>query len=489
MRFAPLKVIFLLIMLVSLVVRINKVDFPLSFGFAWGDGTRDYLVANHILKYGEKPIFGPYNLLFESGIYSSPLYFYLLSLMLLPFNYILTLSVINIFLQLTSIVLIYLIARKLFDTKTALIASVFFSFNPAVFQQSDYMWQPNLMQPVAFLGLYFLIQRHLVSFFLIALASAVHYCAFPWVFAFFLFCKKRKNYLWGLLIFIISFALFYSPILTLGFKGVDLKEEKMIINSFGNYFINLFSNIKEFFGTFKPYQSLLIFLSVTCLIYFFKSKGLAKQKRLTFLLLILFLAPIFAASFFNKLRPHYLTLSLGAFSILSAKIFTSLTSNLKVYFRVALFVLVLVFLTANFAFRKQFKSPFSNYRLIDNMTSDIKNELVSIQTKEGFADFSFFQIYSIAVTKTPFYYQTLDTILLVPLEDKLNQPLTKVLDSAYNHIQTGGKKYLLLACHKFIQSDPEACVKQFTGANQNHQIIKTIYQSNSLDIFLAKNTL
>src|SRR3990167_4879771 len=91
---------FLLIILVTAVlVRIPRLDFPLSYIFAWGDGARDFFIANHILSFREFPLLGPFNLLYDSGIYNTPLYYYILSFFLIPFNNVLTLGVVNIFLS------------------------------------------------------------------------------------------------------------------------------------------------------------------------------------------------------------------------------------------------------------------------------------------------------------------------------------------------------------------------------------------------------
>ncbi len=471
----------ILLLILSLLFRIIKIDFPLSSGFVWGDGTRDFLVANHILKYGERPIFGPFNLLFDSGIFNSPLYFYILSLMLAPFNHILTLSMVNIFLQLACIVLIYLIAKKLFDAKTAFIAVALFSFNPAVLQQSDFIWQPFLMQTVVLLALYFFIQKRLISFFLLSFAASIHNSAFPWIVVFFLYLPKKKI-IWGLLILFLSLALFYSPIfLSAQFKGIDFSKETMIATSLNGYLNNFIANFREFFNIFHPYQNLMMVLLL--------SLAFVKRQRNLFLTIMLILAPFVFAAFFNKIRLHYLTLSLSAFSILAAEVFTSLTKKTHLFSRSILFILLLIIFTADFAFIKEIKSPLSNQTKINQLVFIITKELHQIQKQEGFKDINFFQVYSIALIKGPaFYYPLLDTILLVPLEDRLKQPLTKISDNAFNHVQTGGKKYLFVACHKFSDIDVNTCLTEFNKTNPGYQIVKAVYESNSIYVYLAKKS-
>lgn len=159
MRF-NFSIFFFIILILSFLVRLTRLDFPLSDIFWWGDGTRDFLVANHILKYGEYPLVGPYNLLYESGVRNSPLYFYALVLLLIPFNHPITLAFFNICFQIAVLVLIYFIARKIFNSSIALSAMALYSFSSGVIKQSDYIWQPYLMQPIALLSLYFLIKAY-----------------------------------------------------------------------------------------------------------------------------------------------------------------------------------------------------------------------------------------------------------------------------------------------------------------------------------------
>src|SRR3989344_136565 len=146
--------LFPIILLVSLLVRLYNLDFPLSYIFAWGDGTRDYFVANHIVLFHEYPLLGPFNLLYEAGIYNTPLYYYFLAFFLNIYNSVFTLGVVNVIFQIATIILIYLIARKLFDKKVAVLSAVIFSFSPEILAQSDYIWQPHLSQTFAYLSLF-----------------------------------------------------------------------------------------------------------------------------------------------------------------------------------------------------------------------------------------------------------------------------------------------------------------------------------------------
>lgn len=476
-------------------------DFPLSSGFIWGDGTRDYLVANHILKYQEFPFLGPFNLLFDSGIYGSPLYFYILSLMLFFFNSPLTLSIINILLQLAVIVLIYQISKNLFGQPAALIASILFSFNTEVLHHSDYIWQTYLMQPVAYLALFFLsnnlIQKTrfnlFLSLFLLVLAIVLHNSAFPWLPFFLLGAmlmlkrdhKPPKYHLFVILTLVTSTIIFYLPVILykLGQSNkISLRGSGIYVQSIWEYSSNLLSNSKELLSSLGlQFQEVPLFILVLMsLWYFFKIKDKTNQKKLTFLIFVLVLLPIIFASFFNKLRLHYLILSMGAFCIFTAKIISSF-SKFKVILSVLLFLFFFKVFSANFIFLKDSKRPFVDYKLIKTLTDKIKDELTFIQKKHGFSDFSFFQVRSFAKVKEVFYYPVLDTILLVPLENKLNQKLAILSDnSPYNHVQIGGNGYLLVACYRV------ECLGVFKKQNLQYAILNKLYGSHLISIYLAK---
>ena len=495
----PVKIIFLLILSISVVVRINQVDFPLSWGFAWGDGTRDYLVANHIVKYGEFPLLGPYNLFFDNGIYNSPLYFYILAGALYFYNHVLTLAVLAILLQLSTIVLIFAITKHLFGKTAALLAAAFYSFNPQVLQTGVYVWQPNLMESVAYLSLFILItqKKHFRGwvFVLFAVAFTLHNSAFP---ALPIFLWYTRYYLKGIFFFAATVTTLYLSVIffTLtSLSKIDFAKKAVLITSFRDYLNNFLSNANQLldaFGLVNQY-GLVLALLVVILLYFFKIRDTQSRKKLTFLMLALFIAPVVLASFFNKIRPHYLILSLGAFSIFISQVITALGYRGRLYFLASLIVAILFFkaLTADFAFIKEAPTALTNSKMMDNIILKVEDELIRIQNDEGLKNFGFFQVRSYAFDKTDFfYYPVMDTILLASLEDRLNQKLTKISDdSPYNHVQIGGKKYLLVVCYEFVQKGSAACLEEFTKENAAYQIIKPLYNIYPVSIFVAQNRL
>lgn len=147
--------IIILILVYTLLLRVNYLHPPIGNG----DSQRDYLVAHHIVAYREHTQLGPWNSLLER--YSSPVHYYLLASVLLIKDDIMFLQIVNIFLQVFTIGIIYLFTKRLFSQSTALIASVFYAFSYSAFRQTLDFWQPGIMLPFFFLSCYSLIQAYL----------------------------------------------------------------------------------------------------------------------------------------------------------------------------------------------------------------------------------------------------------------------------------------------------------------------------------------
>lgn len=142
--------IVLILLEISFLIRLHQWS---SVAFH-DESSRDYLVANHIYKYHESPLAGPH----DEGRYflrNSPFYFYFLALPLYIHDSLFFLEILNILLQLATIVIIYMLAKRLFGSSAALLSSAIFALGNYFITQSNILWQPYLMQP--FVNLSYLI--------------------------------------------------------------------------------------------------------------------------------------------------------------------------------------------------------------------------------------------------------------------------------------------------------------------------------------------
>lgn len=480
------KKLFLTIVIASFLVRIIRFDYPLSFGFAWGDGTRDFFVASHILKYGELSLLGPFNLLSEMGVKNSPVYFYLLSLILILFNNILTLSLVNILLQVGVVILIYLISKKLFDQKTALLSMILFSFNFEILHLADFIWQPNLMMPLALAGWYLWLSGFLTrSMVIFSLAFAIHNSAFPWVLTFLALSIKNKR---TILVLIISLLIFFMPVLIyFKLKGFNFNfgVSNLYILSLKEYLLNLQTNTLTILTALNMSSPIILLITTILTARFFKKIKDLKLKKNIILLLVLSVLPIVFASLFSKIRLHYLLLSIPSIIVLISKLITSQKSKIAL---IVITIIYLYFLSSGLKFLENSDTPLGSQKMIDSVSRIIKDELTDIQKTKNFKDFKFFQIRSYAMNDKIFYYPTLDTILLVPLENTLNQRLAKISDdSFYNHNQIGKSDYILVVCHQFSTTIKFSdCLDFFLKESPRYVILKHLYLGDALSIYIAK---
>lgn len=477
------------LLLVSLLLRIHRFEIPGILTSKWGDATRDYLVAHYIKNDGERPLLGPFNLLYEVGLRNSPLYYYLLAAFLIPYDSMETLGVINIFFQVAAIALIYLITKAIFDQRSALIAALIFGFTPTVLAQSEYIWQPNLMQPLAYLSLYSLSLSYLkksyytllLSLVMVNMAAVLHNSIFSWwplflLLTFFILKSQHKNikfYLGVILTFLTSLILLYLPVLIYFVQnGFQTTTSPVYLQSVANYFQNLEFNFSQIMQTFST-DRFWVIIFILLLISYLSLE--TKKRRFLVVTFLFFLAPVATSSLFNKNQLLYLTVSLGLFAILLA------VSVNRIFKNTIILILVVAFLfkttSADFKFLHPQREGSADNRLI-NLSADVIRQ----QVEDAYS----FQVISYASRETIFRYPTLDTLILVPLEKKLNVKLAKISDdSPFTLVQINDDRLIFVTCFEF--NHPNAvmdCSRDFSGNFPNFTLVKNIYNRYPISIYL-----
>lgn len=490
----------------SFIIRLVRLDYP--FTFKWGDGSRDYLVAHHIVKFGEHPLTGPYGLLQEQGLRNSPLYFYFLAFFIKIYDNIYFLAAINIVFQLTTIYLIYLISKTLFGKPTAILAALFFSIIPEVVSNADYIWQPYLMQPFFYLGLYLILKSHLnqsytsllLGTFTITLAAVLHNSVFIFLptimMLIYLSLKKhgrtKKHLIWVLITLKASLLLFYLPVIIYLVKDAATDTgNKVSVNatSLGQYLYFLQDNLAKLLytlfgdGLFNSQinlEKILAFIIIgASLWYVLKLKD--RQNKHYLAVGILFITQLLmAVALFNKNQLYYQTLNFGLFSILIAEIIQTTFSGKRSLTVVKIVLILLLIKTFSWQFQISDK-PYpkvNNYKLMKEVVSVIKIDLKNTES---------FQIASYAQYPLIVRYPILDTSLLVPLEKDLNKKLASVSDSSpFSHIQLNKPNNVYVACYKFIPVlIPNGCLNQFLVENPDYSPKYLVYSSEALTVHLA----
>ena len=363
------------ILLVGFIARIVNLPYPIGI-----EVNRDYLIGHHILAYKEFILLGPSNLL--SYPFNSPFFSYLIALFLMIKDDIFFLSLINIFLQILTIVFIYLIAKKLFSSGTALIASIFFTFSFVTLQQSTYLWQPRIMQPFINLSYLLLAMSYLKRSYLLLLVGAfvfisgvaLHPAALGvlpmFLLVIILALKKQQattaRYIFFTFASLMSFLIFYLPNIIYirthsdSFSSnphlfsalKDLFPFKSPSDFFQTFFDNTLMLLNKFFFLFNqplffPGFMALFIIALSIPLYFFYFQK-DKTKKIYFLIIfgfiiqMLFLISIMK-SIGEPLAFYYLTPVLGLFIILISEIIHNIFSkNIIMKSMKVLFVVLVV---------------------------------------------------------------------------------------------------------------------------------------------------
>lgn len=494
------------LILFSFIIRLVRLDYP--FTFKWGDGSRDYLVAHHIVKFGEYPLTGPYGLLQDQGLRNSPLYFYFLAFFIKIYDNIYFLAAINIVFQLATIYLIYLISKTLFGKPTAILAALFFSIIPEVVSNSDYIWQPYLMQPFFYLGLYLILKSHLnqsytlllLGTFTITLAAVLHNSVFIFLptimMLIYLSLKKhgrsKKHLIWVFITLKASLLLFYLPVIIylIRSQAAESNAQALVyVTSLPQYLYFLQDNLAKLFyalsgdGLRSPsinLEKILAFIIIGVLFWYILAIK-DRQNKHYLLIGILFITQLLmVVALFNKNQLYYQTLNFGLFSILIAEIIQTTFSGKRFFTVVKILLILLLIKTFSWQFQI-FDKPYpavNNYKLMKEVVSVIKTDLKNTQS---------FQIASYIQYPLIVRYPILDTSLLVPLEKDLNKKLTSVADSSpFSHTQLNKADNVYVACYKFIPVViPNGCLNQFLLENPHYSPKYLVYSSEALTVHLA----
>lgn len=179
-KFRQIDIWDFLFVIYLLMIFVTGLNFPFD-PVAEAEIGRDYLVASHVVDYGDFPLQGPNNSLVKF-LPHSPFYYYFLASLLSVNNDVLFLKTANIYLQLVSIIAIYLLAKAMFGSKTALLASAFLMLNNRTLYSFAYHVHPGFVNPFLSLSYLLLFIGYLkkelifvlISIFLFVSSAALH---------------------------------------------------------------------------------------------------------------------------------------------------------------------------------------------------------------------------------------------------------------------------------------------------------------------------
>ena len=518
------EILFVLILCAALLLRVDL--FKNDTSYVWqSDYNRDYLVAHHIIAYHEFPLTGPDGEFGSAG--NSPAYFYFLARPLLIKDDIVFLGLFNVILQMGALVIVYLLARSMFGKSVGLTAAALFGFTQSIIGQSNFIWQPHIMQPfllLSFLLLYLAYTRRnyrliisSVCIFLFAatLHQSVYALAPVYLFSVFLAVRIQQRslayYVGAITTFVSTFIVLHLPLFFYFWRAPNSlpsfsnSSHSFLTVNLGQIASNVSARMNIFFDFFFATDS-SVFLFPLLLLCFFAILSIAypryarqnKEQKDFMLILLIIMMQFFAVTMLVSVSPlvafpfWYFTPVFGITVIYLAEIITGFFPKGVRYLLIEIPIVVLLI----FTFSPNIIHDFAH--VIRNVTTDpigsfssvyvrppfvgaMEKEIYGIQKREHREDFLFFGIQT-------FRYGLVDSfsneILWTPLERDLRVPLVALSDGAQRDYKPiGNPLYLFLNCRETSDAEHE-CLIPFSLQFPQYEIEKKVYEYPS--IYLAR---
>jgi 4-amino-4-deoxy-L-arabinose transferase-like glycosyltransferase len=385
-KFFTLENVFL-VLIVALAAYLRFYNLENTFMFQ-GDQGRDALTVANIFKEKDPVFIGPVTSI--GNMYLGPFYYYFM----LPFLYLSYPNPIGpvyavAALSTITVVLIYFVAKKIFNQKMAFLATIFFTFSHVAIDLARFSWNPNPAPFFSILMLYFTylaINKKEKNWLLVSLMFSIllqlHYVTLlsfiGAAIVFFIDLKKKikekqsKKLLKFALLSILIFLLSLTPLVLFDYKH-EWRNAQALINivskeqSFDlerksgregfDAFIKLFtvdfrrqSKKVLFDSTFGDLgiNNLFLYLSFTFLIVYL-IKNRKKIKKSDTILFSYLLSGLFGLSLYqHEVYTHYFAYLLPIVYLFYAWVLTKIKPKFLFYLTSTAFVLFFLSKNANF---------------------------------------------------------------------------------------------------------------------------------------------
>lgn len=317
---------FSLVLISAIILRYYKLD---SFATFLGDQGRDAIAMKRILTFEHFPAIGPVTSVGQ--VYLGPFYYYFMAPWLLFFGFDPIGPAFGIaFLSIAFLILQFFMVKDLFDSKTALVSCALTGFSAVMIDFSRYSWNPNLLPYFSFFAVYLIVKTvqenkliyPLLLGAVLSLSIQLHYLALfllpiTGVVVIFYFFNRRLVFfdaIRRLVVFTVSFVIFFSPLIFFEFRHDFLNTRSFIVffSSSNNVSENLlqsaahsllFFNSYMFLNEFGKFFSFVV-LSALFFVTVFNYKKHQPAAILSFATLMLFIG---ISLYSGPKYPHYFT--------------------------------------------------------------------------------------------------------------------------------------------------------------------------------------
>ncbi len=476
---------------------------------------RDYLISRHIIQYSERPLTGPYNMIFPA-LRNSPTYPYLWAIFsAISFNPVF-LTLINIAMQVIGMWCLYLVGKRLFGTAAAAFGLSIYAATWVWFTYTTEVWQPYTMQAFLLIGLWLFVkalqERQYwtlnFAFVVLVFAATFHYSVFAilpalTIIAWYRIYRDYKSF-WALTGPLLSMAiaggLFYLPVfINLWQQGgttATLGASNLIVDSAAKYLVHFSENVwlvlDAFFvrfGALPLWRGIALGAVGTAFIAVLIQELLSERRneRVIYFLLMLavILQPLVLSAFFNAPRWQYYfipVLGLTALGI-GYVIRTLFSDNLITWaLRVALVIILIYVASGNFYVFSQKPALAQSQQEFLVIKTELVKTIEEVKIENGFSDYSFFQFW-VYQNGNPF--RSHDAQFWSLLEDHYNRQFVELINAGNGYWSTNQSQYLFFSCYNFSAYEQQDCLTFIQANNPGYEIEKTVFMQGHYSMYLA----
>lgn len=496
------------VVLAGFLLRFAAYDHPIARN--GGDGSANYLVADHVLRGDELPITGPSNA-FVSKIGNSPFYYYVVIAMAALWHSPEGVAILYMILECLPIICLFFVGRIFFNNTVGLLAMSMLAFSPAyIVEAAEFLWQPYVMEcflvPAVLLfalawkfkkaSCLYASQALFVASIALHMSAAALlplYLVFAWL------CARRiggaKRSWISLALTALLFLVFFLPnafyASHIAYPANDFTMRAPTGLTWHSFFWNLTSRIYHAASTyFLPAA-----ISLVSLAYLYVRRiGVPEEERRAFKALWL---TVIAVSVFNLIflffssggsPTRYFVPMYWALALISAAILQGLF--LRSRYTIALGVALIAWWSWQTASSSIIRSALENIPSFERPRSvavleagqSVARDIERLRQRHGYDGYDFFGLYGVYISG-----YAASAILWQPVEQSLGVYFEDFQNRGYSSVP---QDFMFLFCAKndkftalFSEKD---CLEKFAAKKPDYTILQETHQSEYISVFLAR---
>lgn len=505
-----LIIIFSLFLILSTILKLAVTSHPLENI----ETNRDYLIARHIIRYGEFPLVGPINGIYEA-LRNSPFYYYVLSGFLFFSDNIMTLQYTNVLLQSIALLLLFGIGSTLFNPLTGVVAAVLYGISFEHWENASSIWQPHLMLPVFLFGVFLCArawkqqkpQLWYLAAIVLACATALHLSVISFLPLFLILVtlvtpspgRVGVPLRLGVFLFAVLLVLF-APMMFVAQANGSLNVPallKILQNSPTAYIVSFFRSIRIILSRLVLNDVMIpqyiSWIPVILSFFIIKTSIFVQPPNLKRTSALLFLAalqpPLWIALFRIQPKHFWLEPSYPLFVLLLVQ--TSLFLWEKRHSWSGIIAAILLFssflLTSMHVLSDipaRIRTRNKTKILVSVVTTAIADEIRLIRDKNNYSNNRFFNLVYYQDNKPIERYAA---VWWTTLEKQLDEPFVRVVNYGEGYESINTENYIFLICFRYEPNKAQSNCRSFFSVNHPQKIIiKTLLESDAVSLYLAK---